>query len=143
MYFHEAKGRIFSSLEDHFRFILAYVIVSFTNCSTTMQCPHLFTLCTHIRLPVILCNFSAKAHAIASPLVYIAKMSDSESDSVSHVEQYDVEDNLNVYDSPMYEAHTNDMDTEAGPSTTSHVRVESTTSTRKEVSRFLFLFFFF
>ena len=63
-----------------------------------MQCAHLFTLCSHIRLPVILYNFSAKAHAIVSPLVYIAKMSDSESDSVSHVEQYDVEDNLNVYE---------------------------------------------
>ena len=42
----------------------------------------------------------------------------------------------------MYEAHTNDTDTEAGPSTTSHVCVETTTSAHTEVSKFLFLFFF-
>ena len=72
---------------------------------------------------ILLCNFSAKRNAIVSPLV-TAKMSDSESDYASHVEQYDVEDNLNVHGSPVYEAHTDDQDTEAGPSTTSHVRVE-------------------
>ena len=59
-----------------------------------------------------------------------------------HMLNNDVEDNLNVYGSPMYEARTDDMETEAGPSTNSHVRVETTTSTRREVSRFLpFLFF--
>ena len=108
-----------------------------------MQCAHLFTLWTHFRYSVILlCNFSAKAHAIVSPLV-IAKMSDSKSDYASHVEQYDVEDNLNVYGSPMYEVHADDMGTEAGPSTNNHVRVETTISTRTEVSRFIPFSLFF
>ena len=60
-------------------------------------------------------QFLHKSTCYCLPLVYIAKMSDSEIDSVSHIEQYDVEDNLNVYDLPMYEARTSDMDTEAVP----------------------------
>ena len=63
-------------------------------------------------------------------------MSDSEGDYASHVKQYDVQDNLNVCGSPVYEAHADGMDTEAGPSTNSHFRVATTTSTCKEVSRF-------
>lgn len=76
-------------------------------------------------------NHTVKVHFSSRFLKYFEKMSDSETDSDLAVEQYDVEDDLNAYGSPVFQ--TVDKVKENLP-------IEGTTSTRTQVSFLYFLF---